>query len=147
MFTAAIEFGASNYLDFENFRAALVNRGTLYLNIAENQKAIDDFEFAIGLDSSRADLGQKLGTAYLQSGDYQKAIAHYDKYIERWEWIVDTSQPEPAEVYDHYLAVAYNNRAIAKGHLRDHDGACADFREAYRHGMIQLQAFIKDLCD
>lgn len=146
MFTAAIEFGASNYLDFENFSAALVNRGTLYLNIEENQKAIDDFEFAISLDSGSGNLDRKLGTAYLQSGDYHSAIAHYDKYIDQWE-TTNTAPPEPDEVSDHQLAIAYNNRAIAKGHLRDRDGACADFRQALRHGMIQLEEFIKELCD
>ena len=58
-------------------------------------------------------------------GDYQGAIADYDKAIER--------NPR--------FAVAYNNRGNAKSTLEDHQGAIADYDKAIKFNPKYAKAY------
>jgi tetratricopeptide (TPR) repeat protein len=66
--------------------------------------------------SSPGDISYNLGNVYLASGDYDRAIAAYDKAL----------QLNPGD------ADAYNNRGTAYGHKGDHDRAIADYDQAIR---------------
>lgn len=170
LFTDAINFGSPDPKDFDNFSNALVNRGTLFMEMGEYEKAIADFSQAIDISVDLNNIRQKLGTAYLRNSEFTKAIEQYDKYIDQLEAkkqdVISRFTPDStktpdtqsinlnevirneiiAEV-DDQLAIGYNNRAIAKGHLRDHKGACADFQKAYDAGMTELKNFLDNECD
>lgn len=49
LFTDAIDYGTSDPQDFDNFSNALVNRGTLFMEMGEYEKAIADFRHAIDI--------------------------------------------------------------------------------------------------
>ena len=166
LYTKAIKNGVNDTADLENFRNAVGNRAKLYDKTGQYKKAIEDFELALAVGPDDYQLYSSLATAYLQDGQYRKAIENYDAYIRiaekkmkealtafEVESSANTSHDMFSEIaetirseFNAKLAVAYNNRGIAKGNLRRHEAACADFRKAYEAGMNELKSFIDSEC-
>lgn len=168
LYTQAIKHGTSHYLDFANFEAAWVNRGNLYSQIGEHQKAIADFQFVLDINPDRYKMIRKIATAHLELGQYEKAIEYFDRFIARVkkeemealsrfvanspiamptnDTLVTIISQEVSEEFDGQPAMGYNNRGIAKAHLDDRPGACSDFRHALEAGRVELREFIKEYC-
>jgi tetratricopeptide (TPR) repeat protein len=166
LYTKAIESGVDDTADLENFRNAVGNRAKLYERTGQYKEAIEDFELALALGPEDYQLYSGLATAYLRDGQYREAIEEYDVYIRIAEkemkealsvYQTDISAKRPVEMlsemaesvrseFNAKLANAYNNRGIAKGNLRRHEAACADFRKAYEAGMNKLKSFIDSEC-
>ena len=169
LYTKVIDRGVDRPADASNIQNAFANRARLYDKTGEYQKAIDDFETALAIGPEDYFLRRELGTAYLQAQKYRDALRELDLYISRAEkemqealeaFAVDTSAAHSTETLSDLadsrrriksrflseLAIAYNNRGIAKGNLRKHEAACADFRKAYEAGMRELKYFIESEC-
>ena len=93
-------------------------RGSSYSELGQYQQAIDDFNKALGLDSSDVDTlsctYNARGIAYYSLGEYQRAVRDYSKAIE----------------LDPNDAVAYNNRSLAYRRLGQDVEADADETKA-----------------
>ncbi len=123
---------------------ALNNRGCVYSNKKDYDRAIRDFDQVIHLKPDYAEAYYNRGIAYGGKGQYDVAIRDYDKAIEL--------KPD--------YAVAYNNRGIAYGGKGQYEAAIKDFdkaidlkpdyAEAYNNrgnfldGTGQYEAAIKD---
>lgn len=169
LYTKAIDHGISDDDDLYNFHNALVNRGRLYSDVRDFDRAVKDFSLAIDVMPDDHAILSDLATALLENGQYKAALEGYDEYIATME----AQKAEASEFFaanpnvakdseenrdlegmrrsaieevNEKLARAYNNRGICKGHLRNHQGACADFRKAYEAGMHNLKSFIDAEC-
>jgi tetratricopeptide (TPR) repeat protein len=167
LYTKAINHGVTHTVDVYNFHDALVNRGRLYAEAGNFQAAIEDFELALATGPEDYAIRQELATTYLQNGQFQEALQQFDMYINRVEaekkemlafYSPDqTNDPEEKSEYREMqkrsetnwnatLAMAYNNRGICKGQMRNHRAACVDFRKAYEAGMRELKSFLDAEC-
>jgi tetratricopeptide (TPR) repeat protein len=93
---------------------AYTNRGNIYADKGETDKAIADFTHAINLDPTRDDAFAARGVQYYNQGDYKHAVADFDAAI----------RLDPSDADD------WAWRSRAKGHLGDADGANADLVHA-----------------
>jgi tetratricopeptide (TPR) repeat protein len=75
--SAVIQRGGDN----ENLAIAYSNRGNSFLRRGQNERAIQDYEKAIGLDPRFADAYRNRGAAWFNTGAYDKALADYDAAI------------------------------------------------------------------
>lgn len=57
-------------------------KGFGYQNAGEPEKAIEEYQKALGLNPNLAQAHTNLGTVYLGQGDYDRAIDHFKKVIE-----------------------------------------------------------------
>ena len=64
-----------------NLVIAFNNRGTAYSDKGQHDRAIEDFDQAIKLDPSDADVFNNRGTAYSDKGQHDRAIQDYDQAI------------------------------------------------------------------
>ena len=98
---------------FENFRpgAAYIDRGRLYIQQDNNDRAIADFTKAIELDPEGANAYNLRGVAYANKLDFDSAIADFDKAIQ----------------FDPVLKNAHNNRGFAFSQKGDEARARADY--------------------
>jgi TonB family protein len=98
---------------FENFRpgAAYIDRGRLYIQQDNNDRAIADFTKAIELDPEGANAYNLRGVAYANKLDFDSAIANFDKAIQ----------------FDPVLKNAHNNRGFAFSQKGDEARARADY--------------------
>lgn len=67
--------------DRENLAIAYSNRGNSFLRRGQNDRAIQDYDKAIGLDPRFADAHRNRGAAWFNTGAYDKALADYDAAI------------------------------------------------------------------
>ncbi len=110
-FTAAIRLGVP--------QAALTfnNRGAAYIALAQPDRAIRDFDDAIGLDPKLAMAYSNRGIAYTRLGLHQRAIEDFDRAI---------------RIIPQY-AVAFQNRAYAYSKVEKYSRAIDDLDVAIRH--------------
>ncbi|GEM_PF-6624575 len=111
--SAIIDSGRRTQND-RSLAEAYANRGGIYADQGETQKAIADYTQAIRLNPRRDDVFMSRGILYYESGDYRHALADFDAAI----------RLNPGE------AVNWAWRSHAKGHLGDADGANADMAHA-----------------
>ncbi len=95
--------------------ATFVNRGILYLAQRELDRAAADFDAAIKLDPASGEAFVDRGNMAYMRRAYDAAIIDYTRGLEL------------GLEKDH---IAYFNRAMAQEHLRNFDGAKADYRRA-----------------
>jgi tetratricopeptide (TPR) repeat protein len=95
--------------------ATFVNRGILYLAQRELDRAGADFDAAINLDPASGEVFVDRGNMAYMRHAYDAAISDYTRALELG---LDM---------DH---IAYFNRAMAQEHLRNFEGAKADYRRA-----------------
>ena len=90
---------------------AYSERGKIYIEKGDFERAIADFNTLIQLNPNRADAYNHRGVAYGSKGDFDRAIADFDKAIE----------------LDPRLKNAHNNRGVAFSRKGDETRARADF--------------------
>jgi len=91
-----------------------INRGIIFNNLGEQDKAIEDYTKAIELKSDNATVYYNRGISFNKNGEQEKAIADYTRSIEL--------KPDYAE--------AYINRGIIFNNLEEQGKAIADYTNA-----------------
>jgi lipoprotein NlpI len=124
------------------------DRGNAYRNKGDNDRAIQDYDQAIGLDPNNAYPYNGRGIAYQRKGDNDRAMQDFDEAIRLdpdfaapynnrgvvYRMKGDTDRAiqdyDQAMRLDPKFVLPYNNRGIAYGKKGDNDRAIADFSQA-----------------
>ncbi|CAD8173218.1 unnamed protein product [Paramecium pentaurelia] len=106
------------------FSIAYYNRGNLYTNIGDKDKALSDYNQAILLDPDNAKAYYNRGNLYQTIGDKDKALRDYNQAIQ----------------LDPKFSIAYNNRGNLYKDIGEKDKALSDYNQA-----IQLDTKYVDL--
>jgi tetratricopeptide (TPR) repeat protein len=127
--------------------AGYLERGVARKNMNQTDAAIEDFERAIGKDSSMAQAHTALGTIYRERGDLTRAMNEFalslqlntstEAFYERGQVRESLGQHRQAiEDYDAAIheqpdaPYVYRARAMSLDALGEHDGAAQDRRTA-----------------
>ena len=137
-----------------------LNRGKDLFVESRFDEAIAEFERAIAIDSSLAEVYLFRGTSYIHKNEYDRAIADLDRAIQlnpndamaysnrgfsqhqmgnHDQAIADFTE---AIQINQNFAVAYSNRGFSQHQMGNHDQAVADFTEAIRLNPNFVEAFI-----
>lgn len=127
----------------------LCNRATVYADLDEHRKAIDDLNHAIKLKPNKADYFACRGVSYFGVSDFKRAISDFsqaikyapndaDNYFKRAEALAVDGQKEKAlKDYDeavklnpHKAALYYFRRALVNAELGKGEQAIADLTHA-----------------
>ena len=108
---------------------AYSNRGNIYIEKGQYDKAMSDFNKAIEIKPKYAKAYNNRGGAYHRKGQYDKAIVDYTKAIE----------------IDPRYAMAYNNRGLAYYRKEDYEKAWDDVHKAQNLGYKVHPRFLKNL--
>lgn len=103
---------AEEYPDYSEIIHVYSNRGYIYLELGENEKAIEDFTKVIEMDANFKYIHDYRSTAYMRIKEYDKAISDCEMTIKE--------TPE----------VGYNNRGLTYYFLKDYSKALIDFTES-----------------
>lgn len=144
LFDLALQFDSSNYQTYYNLGMAQQNMGLFDI-------AISNYSKALQITKERDEKSQVLssrGTAFAANGDYERAIADYDKALEldpenpmiysnrglSWTAKGDNNRAildfTKAIVLDNTYYSAYSGRGIAYFHLKDLHKALQDYSQA-----------------
>jgi len=134
----------------EDLNILYVKMGDECFEKGEYTNAITNYNQALEVNYSDADLYYKRGLAHYQIGDYEAAIADYSQaiqinihdaksYNKRGLALSQLGRLEEA-INDYtqairinpHVAVAYKNRAEARSHLGDNQGAIEDYTQAIK---------------
>jgi tetratricopeptide (TPR) repeat protein len=107
--------GLTETLDRRSLAGTYVNRGIVYMNRRDYDRALADFDTAIRLEPTLAEGHINRGAALLSRNDYAAAIAAIDQGLE-------LAPEEPAR--------AYYNRGVAHEELGQIAEAYRDYRRA-----------------
>jgi len=139
-----------NYGNFYNSNLAYNNRGIVYANKGEYEKAIEDQTQALKIDPNFAGAYLNRALAYANKGDYEKAIDDYNKaleidpnytdaylnrglaYFAKHEYDKAIADYTQAIKLNPNYAKPYNNRGNVYTRLEEYDKAIADYNEAIR---------------
>jgi tetratricopeptide (TPR) repeat protein len=145
--TALIE---ANKEPKEGLATAFMNRGTAYTTKGDYDRAIEDFDQSVRLNSNDANAFYNRGYAYYRKGEYDHAIENYDQSLRlnpnfsialanRGNAYDDKGDPARAiRDYDDAIRLDAKNmknfidRGIAYGHEGNYDRAIQDFDQALR---------------
>jgi tetratricopeptide (TPR) repeat protein len=157
--TAVIESGRQTH---QGVVAALTNRGNAHLGNRNYDRAIDDYNKAIRLDTKYAIGFNNRGLAYLRKGRIDRAIEDFDEairlnpkyamafvnraiaYREKAQWDFDAYlgvgtyedlailDLDKAIRLDRNNAIAFRNRGFINTRMQRYDRAIRDFDEAIR---------------
>ena len=97
-------------LEYEDNADIYYLRGMIYRALAENEKALADFNHYISRGYANPELYTQMGIIYGKTGDFENAIDCFSKAL----------------AMDATYTSAYYNRAFAKYTLLDYSGALAD---------------------
>jgi tetratricopeptide (TPR) repeat protein len=120
--TVIIEAGQETTKDLAG---AFVNRGAAYRDKREYDRAIQDFDQAIGLDPNNTRAFYSRGIAHNSKREYDRAIQDFDQAIR----------------LDPNNAPAFNDRGTAYNFKRDYDRAIQDYDQAIRLDPNYARAF------
>jgi tetratricopeptide (TPR) repeat protein/transcription elongation GreA/GreB family factor len=104
---------------------AFLDRGVMYANNGQYDRAIADYDEAIRLDPQNVPALSNRGDSYLNNRQYDRAIADYDEVI--------TLNPKDAD--------AWHNRGLAYARNGQHDCAITDYGTAIRLNPEYADAF------
>jgi len=100
-------------------------RGAEYFKKGDYDKALEDYNQAIKLDSNLSEIYVLRGEAYFGKGDYDNAFADFSKAI--------TLNPNNSLAYlGRGHIQAYHNRGIIHSSKGDYDKAIEDFNQALK---------------
>ena len=111
--------------DSNDSNFAYYNRGVVYTNLKQYQRAIEDYNAAIRLMPNDYESYNNRGGAYSNLGQYQRAIEDYDEAIR----------------LKSDFAAAYNNRGTAYGNLGKKQLAIEDYSSAIRLEPAQAASY------
>ena len=112
-----------------DYARAYRERGALYEDLKQHDRAIQDFDRAIKLDPGLAKSYQNRGLAYYYLNQYTRAIQDWNKAIDL----------DPDDGWNYY------NRGIAYMKLKELSRACADLKKACSLGHCEdLEKYIKE---
>ena len=132
----------------KNLAAAFSNRGIAYYDKGQYDRAIEDFDQAIGLDPKFALAFSSRGNAYYGKGQYDRAIEDYDQaigldpkdaaafnnrgtaYRGKGEYDRAIQDYDQAISLDPKYALGFNNRGIAYCYKGQYDRAIQDYDQA-----------------
>ena len=112
-YTRCIDAGGLTREDLANTHS---NRGIAHYHNGVYDQAIRDYEAALAVNPSDAEVYYNRGLAYRNKGDYDQAVRDYGEAIRL--------DPEFAEIY--------NNRGLAYRHKQDYGQAVRDYDAAIR---------------
>src|SRR6266567_1765236 len=142
---------ADNTETAANRAVAYKNRGNVYFDKKDYDRAIADDSEAIKLDPKLATAYNRRGVAYLNKRDLDRAFADYNEAINlspnfaaaynnrggihqrRNDFDLAFADYSEAIRRDPNYAIAYNNRGVIYARRYDYAGAIADYGEAIRH--------------
>src|SRR5262249_10116961 len=157
--TAVIESGRQTH---QGLAAALINRGNAHLSKQNYDRAIDDYNKAVRLDTKNAIGFNNRGLAYLRRGRIDRAIEDFDEairlnpkytmafvnraiaYREKSQWDFEAYLAEgryedraiqdldKAISLDRSNAIAFRNRGFLHTRMQRYDRAIQDFDDAIR---------------
>ena len=108
--------------------------GDVLQNAEQYEEAIADYNRAIELAGKDTELLHlyyfNRGNTWLKLREYKNARADYDKSL----------------MLNEYHQASYVNRATARYKLRDADGACADWAQAYQLGYQAVAQYQRKYC-
>jgi len=108
------------------------NRGSAYYAKGDYNKAVEDYDQAIRLDSNLAIAYKNRGLTYSKIGGYDEAFADYDKAV---------SLDPNLVILDSNLAIAYNNRGSSYFKMGYYDKAISDYSRAIKLNPDNIQAY------
>jgi tetratricopeptide (TPR) repeat protein len=106
----------SGKLSQEDLAITYNNRGSVYDDKGQYDRAIQDYDQAVRLDPNYANAYNNRGIAYANKGQYDRAIQEYNQGL--------SLDPDDA--------IAYNNRGNAHADKGQYDRAIQDFNQAIR---------------
>ncbi len=133
-----------------DFSAAFDARGIIYLGKHQYDRAVQDFDEAIRLDSNDAGIFNNRGNAYDNKGEQDRAIQDYDQairlnpnlaavffnrggsYNKRGQYDRAILDYDQAIRLDPTLTTVYSERGNAYDNKGEHDRAIQDFDQAIR---------------
>lgn len=107
---------ARRLADKEDLATAYKNRGNAHDDKGEYDRALEDYDQAVAINSQDADAFNSRGTTFNALGRYQRAIQDFDQAIK-----LNSGSP-----------MAFSNRCLAKALLGRLEQALADCNEALR---------------
>ena len=114
----AVDYWSRTIRSKQNTVEAYNNRGLAYHELRQYDKAIKDFNQAIGLDPARVAAYNNRGNSYYEKDEYQLALADFNQSLKR--------KPDYAK--------AHLNRGLVYYQMDKTDQACSDFQKACDHG-------------
>jgi tetratricopeptide (TPR) repeat protein len=129
---------------------AYVNRGIAYRRTGDLERALSDYDRAIGINPAAADAFNNRGNAYRALREFTKALGDYDEairlnpkyahaYNNRGVIYLEIGAPDRAAAdfdeaieRDPEYANAYRNRGLARTDQKRFDLALSDFDTAFR---------------
>lgn len=110
--------------EIPDYEDAYLERGRIYRNKQDYEKALDDFTMTIDLTHNKLGYLER-GITFLEAGNNVDAMIDFNKAIEK--------DPE--------YAPAYLNLGIARANLEDHQGAVEAFDKAIKLDRFQTKAW------
>jgi tetratricopeptide (TPR) repeat protein len=148
----------------EDYSGPYNNRGTIYLAQGQLEKALEDFDKAIQLDSHFPDPYSNRGSVQHKLGRDEAALADLDAALRLNPNFADAYQNrgviknslklffEALADFNQALKLKPDNagvhlgRGISKFYLGDKTGACEDWRTASARGATDAAALVTEYC-
>jgi tetratricopeptide (TPR) repeat protein len=105
-----------NVKNYKNLIDAYYNRGCVYLELCEYDKAVEDFDKVIELDPKNPLVYSKLGRICYEKGDYNQAMDYFNKAVK----VYPTSD------------VVYYDRGALYTEIGEYDKAIEDYKKAIK---------------
>jgi len=116
----------NNVLDkYPNVPVAYNNRGTVYYDKGEYDKAVTEFTLALKYNPNYVRAYYNLGITYDAKGEYDRAIIELNKAL----------------MVNPKYAAAYNNRGLIYGRVGEYDKAIADLTKALKINPKYAEAY------
>ena len=109
LYTRAIELDSK-------FAFAYNNRGVIYANLKQYERAIEDYDQTIKLNPELVEAYNNRGISYAKLKQYERSIEDFDQAIKL--------NPEDADIY--------NNRGVSYDELKQHERAIEDYDQAIK---------------
>lgn len=143
---------------------ALSLLGSLYIELGENEKALECLTQALSIDAKHYLSLVECGKIYLLRSDTEKAESYLRKALKQhhtptdaWYYLglIELTRSEfksGVKLFSKVIksrpdyAKAYHNRGMCYARMRDMDSACVDWRKAKEFGVTEVELLVKSQC-